>query len=249
MTDQMTRAETDLAAATAPMRIRARGRSFLALVLSPEAPLADWLLGLDNQIARSVGFFAGRPVILDLGLLAPEAEGLDSLQQDLEARGIHMIGIEGADRSWVQLKEWNWPAALGGGRASGAVEFPEAEGDTPPPVMAPTQRAETLIIDRAIRSGQSIMHLDGDIVIIGSVASGAELIAGGSIHIYGALRGRAIAGVGGQPGARIFASRMQAELLAIDGFYMIAEEIAPDLHDQSAQALLSEDRVIVTRLG
>nr|WP_306301794.1 septum site-determining protein MinC [Asaia astilbis] len=63
-----------------------------------------------------------------------------------------------------------------------------------------------------------------------------------------ALRGRAIAGVGGQPGARIFVARMQAELLAIDGFYMIAEEIDADLHDQSAQALLNEDRVTVTKL-
>ncbi|WP_240993500.1 septum site-determining protein MinC [Asaia bogorensis] len=249
MTDQITRAETDLAAAAAPMRIRARGRSFLALVLSPEAPLADWLQGLDNQIARSVSFFAGRPVILDLGLLAPETEGLGDLQQALQDRGIHMIGIEGADRSWEQLGHWVWPATLEGGRASGAVEFPEAESDTPPTAMAPVQRAESLIIDRAIRSGQSIMHLDGDIVIIGSVASGAELIAGGSIHVYGALRGRAIAGVGGQPGARILASRMQAELLAIDGFYMIAEEIDPGLYDQSAQAMLCEDRVSVTRLG
>ncbi|NIE80591.1 septum formation inhibitor MinC [Asaia sp. As-1742] len=231
------------------MRIRARGRSFLALVLSPEAPLADWLLGLDNQIARSVGFFAGRPVILDLGLLSSDAEGLSALQQALEARSIHIIGIENADRSWAQLEHWVWPATLEGGRASGAVEFPTAGSDAPPAVSPVTQRAESLIIERAIRSGQSITHLDGDIVILGSVASGAELVAGGSIHVYGALRGRAIAGVGGQPDARIFASRMQAELLAIDGFYKIAEEIEAELYDQPAQALLSEDHVMVIRLG
>lgn len=231
-----------------PMRIRARGRSFLALVLSPEAPLADWLTGLDAQIARSVGFFAGRPVILDLGLIAQDAEGLDVLQEALMARGIHMIGIEGADRSWIQLEGWDWPATLEGGRASGAVDFPEAETDVPASDLAAPPRAESLIVDRAIRSGQSIMHLDGDIIVIGSVASGAELIAGGSVHIYGALRGRAIAGVGGQPGARIFASRMQAELLAIDGFYMIAEEMKTELYDQPAQAMLSEDRVNVIKL-
>ncbi|GBQ85346.1 septum formation inhibitor [Asaia krungthepensis NRIC 0535] len=231
------------------MRIRARGRSFLALVLSPEAPLSDWLLGLDNQIARSVGFFAGRPVILDLGLVTQDAEGLEGLQAELIARGIHMIGLEGADRSWSQLDHWDWPASLEGGRASGTVEFPEAESDTLDPVLPPTQRAESLILDRAIRSGQSVMHLDGDIIVLGSVASGAELIAGGSVHVYGALRGRAIAGVGGQPGARIFASRMQAELLAIDGFYMIAEEIEATLHDQPAQARLEEDRVTVTKLA
>ena len=232
-----------------PMRIRARGRSFLALVLSPEAPLADWLTGLDAQIARSVGFFAGRPVILDLGLVAQDTEGLDALQEALTARGIHMIGLEGADRSWTQLETWDWPATLEGGRASGAVDFPEAETDAPAPELAIPERAESLIVDRAIRSGQSIMHLDGDIIVIGSVASGAELIAGGSVHVYGALRGRAIAGVGGQPGARIFASRMQAELLAIDGFYMIAEEMEAALYDQPAQAMLSDDRVSVIKLS
>ncbi|GBR21817.1 septum site-determining protein MinC [Asaia spathodeae] len=248
MTDQTTSADLDPAPARAPMRIRARGRSFLALVLSPEAPLDAWLEGLDNQIARSVGFFAGRPVILDLGLVTQDAEGLEGLQTALKERSIHMIGIEGADRSWPALAAWDWPASLEGGRASGAVEFPEAEGEAQAPVEAAPQRAESLIIDRAIRSGQSIMHLDGDVVVIGSVASGAELVAGGSIHVYGALRGRAIAGVGGQPNARIFAARMQAELLAIDGFYMIAEEMDAEIHDQPAQALLSEDRVTVTKL-
>lgn len=248
MTDQTTSADLDPAPVRAPMRIRARGRSFLALVLSPEAPLDAWLEGLDNQIARSVGFFAGRPVILDLGLVEQDAEGLETLQAALRERSIHIIGIEGADRSWTALAEWDWPASLEGGRASGAVEFPEAEGAVPAPAEMPTQRAESLILDRAIRSGQSIMHLDGDIVVIGSVASGAELVAGGSIHVYGALRGRAIAGVGGQPNARIFAARMQAELLAIDGFYMIAEEIDAGIHDQPAQAMLAEDRVTVTKL-
>ncbi|GAB6855041.1 septum site-determining protein MinC [Asaia astilbis] len=230
------------------MRIRARGRSFLALVLSPEAPLDHWLEGLDNQIARSVGFFAGRPVILDLGLVSQDDAGLETLQADLTERGIHMIGIEGASPDWPALAHWVWPAVLDGGRASGTIDFPDGQDDELAASPVAPQRAESLILDRAIRSGQSIMHLDGDIVVTGSVASGAELIAGGSIHVYGALRGRAIAGVGGQPGARIFVARMQAELLAIDGFYMIAEEIDADLHDQSAQALLNEDRVTVTKL-
>ncbi|WP_369345740.1 septum site-determining protein MinC [Asaia prunellae] len=127
MTEQITNA--DPASNRAPMRIRARGRSFLALVLSPEAPLVSWLEGLDNQIARSVGFFSGRPVILDLGLVGQDTEGLDTLQADLKERGIHMIGVESADQNWTALAEWDWPAPLEGGRASGAVAFPESSDE------------------------------------------------------------------------------------------------------------------------
>ena len=83
----------------APMRIRARGRSFLALVLSPEAPLNLWLAGLDQQIVRSGGLFSGKPVILDLGLLAADTTGLTTLLDDIRSRGVRIISIEGGDRS------------------------------------------------------------------------------------------------------------------------------------------------------
>ncbi|GBQ14378.1 septum site-determining protein MinC [Swaminathania salitolerans] len=254
------------------MRIRARGRSFLALVLSPEAPLSDWMAGLDHQISHSVGFFSGRPVILDLGLVSEQTVDLSGLQQALVERGIHIIGIEGAHPDWPALAGWDWPVQLDGGRASGAVELPangtgaprhgsDADGHDPARDETacgaagdgayddPSRKAETLFLDRPIRSGQSVMHLDGDIVVIGSVASGAELMASGSIHVHGVLRGRAIAGVGGQSGARILATRMQAELLAIDGFYMTADEMDQTVHDQSAQAFLQDGRVTVSKLA
>ena len=81
----------------------------------------------------------------------------------------------------------------------------------------------TLVIDQPVRSGQSVVFERGDITVLGSVASGAEVMAGGSVHIYGTLRGRAIAGLSGNPGARIFCSKLQAELLAIDGVYQTAD--------------------------
>ncbi|WP_367160411.1 septum site-determining protein MinC [Kozakia baliensis] len=230
-----------------PVRIRARGRSFLALVLSPERPLAAWLQGLDDQIARSSAFFAGKPIILDLGLLAPEDEGLADLQAALVSRNIRLIGIEGADQAWPQLAKWEWPATLEGGRASGAVEIPETE-NAEATAAPPAPQAGTLLIEQSIRSGQSVMHLEGDVVVIGSVASGSEIVAGGSIHVYGALRGRAIAGVGGHMSARIYATRMRGELLAVDGYYMTAEEMDPALVDRPAQAFLQEDRMLVIPL-
>ena len=75
-----------------------------------------------------------------------------------------------------------------------------------------------------MRSGQSVVFPEGDVTVLGSVGSGAEIVAGGSIHVYGTLRGRAMAGVNGNSAARIYCQKIEAELLAIDGYYQTAEE-------------------------
>ena len=218
---------------TSPLpRIRISGRSFLALTLTPEAPLEDWLSALDHQIARSAGFFAGKPIILDLGMLDAEAEHLSGLLPALKDRGIRVIGIEGGDRTWPALADWDWPENFAGGRASAEIAIPE---DSAPEAPAP----RTLILETPVRSGQQVVWPDGDVVILGSVASGAEVSAGGSIHVYGPLRGRAIAGIGGNSEARIFTRALEAELVAIDGFYATAEEMDPEQTSKPAQVALS----------
>jgi septum site-determining protein MinC len=86
-----------------------------------------------------------------------------------------------------------------------------------------------------VRSGQSIVFADGDVTIVGSVSSGAEVLAGGSIHVYGALRGRAIAGLRTGAGARIFCSKLEAEMIGIDQLYRTAEYWGPGLHGRAVQ--------------
>ena len=88
-----------------------------------------------------------------------------------------------------------------------------------------------------MRSGQSIVFTDGDVTVLGSVGSGAEIVAGGSIHIYGTLRGRAMAGVNGNSSARIYCQKIEAELLAIDGYYQTAEEIDASLAQPAGAGL------------
>ncbi len=223
-------------------QIRVRGRSFMALVLSPEPPLGDWLRGLDVQIAKSSAFFEARPVILDCGLLSPDDDGLDRLVPALLERGIRLIEIE-ADPSWAATAGWDWPQGYGGGRAIGAVEIPaEASPAAPDPGRA------SLVIEDPVRSGQIVSYPDGDVIVLGSVASGAEVSAGGSIHVYGALRGRALAGVGGNAQARILCRRMHAELLAIDGLYMTAEDMATERIGHSVQARLDGESLVLLPL-
>ena len=113
----------------------------------------------------------------------------------------------------------------------------------------PTQaEPPSLLIDRSVRSGQSIAFEHGDITILGAVASGAEVVAGGSIHVYGALRGRAIAGLSGNRGARIFCRKLHAELVAIDGVYQTAEDMPRERIGAPSCAWLDGDLMRITPL-
>ena len=243
MTDAST---SPLPEGTVP-QIRVRGRSFMALVLSPEPPLARWLDGLDAQVVKSSSFFAGRPVILDLGLMDAADEGLAGLFEALRTRGVRIIAVEGADPGWPALSGWDWPLGFTGGRAVGPIEVPE-EAQAP---LAATQAATasaSLLIEEPVRSGQSVIFAEGDVIVIGSVASGAEIAAGGSIHVYGTMRGRAVAGLGGNRNARILCRRMHAELIAIDGYYVTAEDMAANLVGRSTHARLEGETLVLLPL-
>ncbi len=232
--------------ATQPLQsIRFRGRSLLAFALVPEPPVADWLAELDKWTRNSPGFFAGKPVILDLATVTLSESAILHLVDQLAERGIRIMGLEGVDPAACGLK---LPPVLLGGRPGGE----EKPGDTPADAAASTavaaaQPATTppsspqpasMLIESPIRSGQSVVFPFGEVTVLGSVASGAEIVAAGSIHIYGTLRGRAMAGSMGDAKARIFCSRNEAELLAIDGYYQTAESTNASLRGRPVQVWL-----------
>ena len=94
----------------------------------------------------------------------------------------------------------------------------------------------TMLVNDSVRSGQIVRFEEGDLIIVGSVGSGAEIVAGGSIHVYGALRGRAYAGTSDQFGARIFCQKLEAELLGIGGLCRMSDELDRDLRGCAAHA-------------
>lgn len=220
----------------------------MALVLAPEPPLAEWLAALDGQIARAPSFFDSRPVLLDLGLLPPDQPDVAALVETIAARGIRVIGTEGAHPSWSGLAKWGGSLGPPGGaapRPGRPIEIPDERR----PVAAPAAPDPVgLLIEHPVRSGQSIVHEGGDVTVLGPVAWGAEIVAGGSIHVYGVLRGRAIAGLNGNKTARIFCRRLEAELLAIDGVYRTAEDMDPALRGKSAQAWLDGATMMLAAL-
>lgn len=228
--------------------IRLKGRSFLALVLTPEKPLDAWLARLDDLAARSAGFFLGRPVVLDVEHLDVTKAELQELIADLGERSVRIMGIEGARSSLLGI---GMPPAMRGGRPAPDFEAPEADSGEPSKAAASASQQDqqagrvmpSLLIDQPVRSGQSVIFPEGDVTIVGSVASGAEIVAGGSIHVYGTLRGRALAGSVGNTSARIFCRKLEAELLAIDGLYKTAEDMEPRLRGQAVQLWLEGDAI------
>ena len=293
--------------------IRFRARSFVAFTLTPEAPIADWLEGLDHWIGNSPGYFAGRPVVLDLNMLQPGPEEIVALVGTLARRGIRIyaIELEGAELGpelpplLAGAKEATAEGLLGraarkaraeeleAAAAEAPVQLPELEAAVQAPEdepadpalarleavriepaqseaaqseaakaepaktepartgrgAAPAPSAGTLMIKAPIRSGQSVFHPHGDVIVLGSVASGSEIVAGGSIHVYGTLRGRAIAGSEGNISARIFCRKNEAELLAVDGWYTTAEEMEGVSRGKAVQAFLENDALCVVPLG
>ncbi|MGE6742656.1 septum site-determining protein MinC [Allorhizobium pseudoryzae] len=243
--------------------IRIKGRSFLAVVLSPDLPLDDWLVRLDDLAARSAGFFLNRPVVLDVEGLGINRAELTEFLDKLADRNVRIMGIEGAKPSMISP---GMPPVLKGGRPAGDVEVPETEvpddktaedrpenaaSHAPAPTVAQDSRSShpSLVINEPVRSGQSIIFTEGDVTVVGSVASGAEVIAGGSVHIYGALRGRAMAGSVGNASARIFCRKLEAELIAIDGIYKMAEDLPPELLGKPVQLWLEGDAVMAEKLN
>ncbi len=221
----------------------------MVLVLAPEPPLNEWLTALDAQINRAPAFFEARPVILDLTVLPREQPNVSGLIQVLADRGIRIIGTEGAHPSWQGVAKWGGPIATNA--AARTIDIAEDRPAAAQAAAAQTPAApslaepSSLLLAQAVRSGQSVVHEAGDVTIVGSVASGAEVVAGGSVHIYGALRGRAVAGLSGNRQARIFCRKLHAELLAIEGVYKTADDMEPALHGRSVQAWLQGDAMLI----
>jgi septum site-determining protein MinC len=219
--------------------VRMRGRSYVAFVFAPVVPIAGWLEEIDATLNRSPGFFVGKPVVLDLSAVDLSQPAIAHLIASLEQRNIRVLGIEGVDEARLAT---SMPPLLTGGRPCLLIQNEPKKPEAKP-------KPNSLVHDSPVRSGQSIVFTEGDVTVLGSVGSGAEIVAGGSIHIYGTLRGRAMAGVNGNSAARIYCQKIEAELLAIDGYYQTAEDIDASLRNRPAQAWLEGDIMKITALN
>ncbi len=200
--------------------------------------LAD---ALHMMLGGMPDFFAGEPAILDFAQLgnAPERVDWTALLSLLRRYQLQPVGVrnlaehlhDGARRANLAVLGPDSPAAerpVAPPPAPAPAPAPVAE--TPAPAPAATAEpapAPTLVVDRPLRSGQQVYAKGGDLVLLAGMSPGSEIIADGSIHCYGPLRGRALAGARGDTSARIFSTNFGPELVSIAGVYRTFERGIP----------------------
>jgi septum site-determining protein MinC len=214
---------------------------------------------LRSQITRSPQFFANAPLVLDL----KDSSGFNETRDFVEMKRILAsltlvpVGVQNANPEQQSAAIAAGLGMLTAPATSRRSATPAAAGSTPAassrtsaaPAPVPSAQTKSLLITEPVRSGTQIYAPGGDVIVVRSVSAGAEIIADGHIHVYGTLRGRAIAGATGDASARIFVGRLEAELVSIAGRYLIHEDIAPAHLGQRVQVVLQEQRVVVLGSG
>ncbi|MFT4048059.1 MAG: septum site-determining protein MinC [Solimonas sp.] len=223
-----------------------------ARVLDPDlAAISAQLRDFARQMPQAV---QGMPVVLEAdapadlgGILAalrevgmqPVGVGEGPLAESARSRGLAVLPPESKAR----------PLSAAAGPAPAPAPEPAAEAPPSAPAAAAAGvRQTTRIVTEPVRSGQQIYVAGGDLVVASTVSPGAEVVADGCVHIYGALRGRAIAGARGETAARVFCRRFEAELVAVAGVYAVAEQMQGDLRGKPAQVLLVDGKLKIERL-
>lgn len=187
-------------------------------------------------------FFAGEPTIIDLtGTALPERMDWSGLASLLRRYGLQPVAVQGIPEAYGDGARKAGLAVLSGDLIKTAPDSSAKKAPTPTSTTAPeaapapqpsgTQAepaARTMVIDRPLRSGQQIYARGCDLVVLGGVSNGAEIIADGNIHCYGPLRGRALAGAHGDSAARIFTTSLGAELVSIAGVFRTFERGLPE---------------------
>lgn len=203
-----------------------------------------------TEINEKAGQLLNRsPVIVDCAAIADSFAALDllGLKQILLEAGLVPVGLRQIPEDLEQqVQESDW-AIVRGGKAL-ATQIPVVTEQTAPQATA-TQTdthepmSRLMLLERPVRSGQQVYFPQGDIVVMQQTSAGSELLAGGSVHVYGVLRGRVLAGVNGDTSARIFCQRLEAELIAIAGRYKLLDELDASLKGQAVMVHLDGDKL------
>jgi len=201
---------------------------------------------LSLKIQQAPNFFNFAPIVLDLRIATHADTELDfaRLKSILKAVNLIPVGLKNANPAQMQEAVANGFAIL---RDTPNPKEKEKEKlDATPQIM--TRNSTSKLITDPVRSGQQIYAPDGDLIIINHVSPGSELIADGSIHVYGALRGRALAGINGNLEARIFCHSLEAELVSVAGSYKLSEDIEKQAWKIAAQVYIKHDRLQISAL-
>lgn len=206
---------------------------------------------LEAKVAQAPQFFNCAPLVLNVERLS-DIPDFEQLRELVESEDFVLVGITGArDEAMKTAAKAAGLAVMVSGKSRKAE--PVATAPAPEPVevaqVAPVQALEpTKVHVGPVRSGQQIYAAGTSLVVLGSVSPGAEVIADDSIHIYGALRGRAIAGAKGNPLARIYCQQLQAELLSIAGTFQLSDALPAGLIQEPVHIRLDNEQLRIDRI-
>lgn len=246
-----------------------KGSSFTIPVLSlRESDMETIGYQLNKKVSQAPSFFRNAPLVVNLGYLPdPEQVDLQSLLALMGQQGFIPVGItNGTEEQQQQARAMKLAVLTMRGSERTQEEQGEQEGiqaekksegepeeqeslSSEKKIALPekTMQAATVITE-PIRSGQRVVVDKGDLVVLASVGSGAEIMAAGNIHVYGSLRGRVFAGNTDNTQARIFCQQLEAELVSVAGVYMVNEKFPDSLRGQPVHIRLQTERIRITPL-
>lgn len=238
--------------------IELKGNLFTLMVLRVlSTDLEQINVQLAHKVAQAPQLLGQAPLVLDLLAIADQSLDLAALVQAIRQQ--HLIPVAVRHGSPVQqqmaidlslgiLPNHSRPERVRPTETASATNITTPHEELIAPDLAPSSIGPTKIITQPVRSGQQIVALQGDLIILASVSPGAEILAHRHIHVYGRLRGRALAGVNGDKDARIFCQHLDAELVAIAGHYQVNEELPEALRAKAVQIALDQQRLVIQPL-
>ena len=227
--------------------IELKGSSFtLSVVHLHDADPEVIRQALEDKIAQAPAFLRHAPVVVNIGGLATLPRW-QPLQQAISATGLRIMGVSGCKDAALksEIDQAGIPL-LTEGKEKVARPAPIPEPD-PEPTATPVTK--TRLIDAPVRSGQRIYAPNCDLIVTSHVSAGAELIADGNIHVYGMMRGRALAGASGDKEAQIFCTHLTAELVSIAGAYWLSDNIPADYYGKAVRLRLRDAALTIEPLN
>lgn len=228
-----------------------KGSLFPLSVLScPDLSLNALQQQLQQKLAQAPAFFYQAPIVLNLTEVE-QAPDFDAIKQLFNELNLVLVGVCGATSSIKQQAQRAGLAALQLGKDAKTLKATDT-AETPRQTTLVTNNVavpmDSRIIEQTVRSGQQVYAKGADLVVKGTVGAGAEVIADGNIHIYGTLRGKAIAGAGGDSSKRIFCYNLQAELVSIAGNYWLSESLQGSFWGKPCCIKLQDDQLVLAEL-
>ena len=209
---------------------------------------------LEAHLQQRIGQYqelSSMPFLLDVqDFSRPEALDIATVASLFARHGLQIIGLRHSDEAWAPYAAAAHLAFSPADKTTAESQLKSViEPPAPAPVQAQVISQPTVFVNTPIRTGQQVYAENADLIVTGMVSEGAEIIADGNIHVYGPMRGRALAGAAGNRQARIFIHSMQAELVSVAGIYRNFEQDLPEhLHKKPVQVSLQDNRLVISAI-